>query len=120
MSFIQYLKINGENLPLPDSYDVELSAIEADTKGGTEAGTMQRDVIRVGVISIGITFTVTALWLKKLTTYSKQDKLTIEYFDTEMLELKQTEMYIEGFRVKLEKDTSYKSLWSVSFRLIEI
>ena len=37
MAFIQYLKINGENLPLPDSYEVELTDVEADTSGETEA-----------------------------------------------------------------------------------
>ncbi len=32
---------------------------------------------------------------------------------------KQTQMYVEGFKVKLEKDTSYKGLWTVSFTLKE-
>lgn len=39
MAFIQYLKFNGTALPLPDSYDCELSAAEADITGETEAGT---------------------------------------------------------------------------------
>ena len=54
-------------------------------------------------------------WLKALTAYSKEDKLAVEYFDTETAEMKSTEMYIEGFKAKLEKDTSYKGLWTVSF-----
>ena len=28
-------------------------------------------------------------------------------------------MYVEGFKAKLEKDTSYKGLWTVSFSLKE-
>lgn len=119
MAYIQYLKFGYENLPFPDSYDINLSAIGADTSGATEAGTKQRDVIRQGVVEISVSFSVSALWLKKLTAYSKQDKLNVQYFDTEDLELKTTEMYIDGYKAKLEKDTSYKGLWSVSFTLKE-
>ena len=62
---------------------------------------------------------LTAKWLKLLTAYSKEDKLAVEYFDTESAELKNTEMYIEGFQAKLKKDTSYRGLWTVSFILKE-
>ena len=43
----------------------------------------------------------------------------MEYFDTETLETKLTEMFVEGFKAKLQKDTSYKGLWSVGFTLKE-
>ncbi len=119
MAFIQYLRLNGEALPLPTNYDCELSAVEADTSGETEAGTTQRDVIRQGVVSISVEFAVSPVWLKKLTVYSKQDKLAVQYFDTETLETKETEMYVNGFKAKLQKDTSYKGLWTVSFTLHE-
>ena len=89
MAFTEYLKINGELLPFPDSVDISVS------------------------------FTVTAVWLKKLTAYSKKNKLTVQYFDTDTLSLKETEMYIDGFKAKLEQDTSYKGLWTVSFSLKE-
>lgn len=120
MAYIQYLNFNGTNLPLPVSYDVDLSAVEADTTGETEAGTTQRDVVRQGVVTISASFSVTALWLKRLSAYSKQDKLTVQYFDTSTLEISETEMYITGFKAKLEKDTSKKGLWSVSFTLKEL
>ena len=48
MAYIQYLVFNGNNLPLPDSYSVDLADVEADTGGETEAGTTQRDVVRSG------------------------------------------------------------------------
>ena len=111
MAFTEYLKINGELLPYPDSYDLSLSSVESDSGGETEAGTRQRD--------ISVSFTVTVLWLKKLTAYSKQNKLTVQYFDTDSLSLKETEMYIDEFRAKLEQDTSYKGLWTVDFTLKE-
>lgn len=36
MAFFQYLVFDGENLPLPDSYEVELEDVEADSGGETE------------------------------------------------------------------------------------
>ena len=44
MAYIQYLVFNEKPLPLPDSYDIGLSDVEADSGGETEAGTTQRDV----------------------------------------------------------------------------
>ena len=58
MAFIQYLKFDEMNLPLPDSYDLDISDVEADSSGETEAGTTQRDVVRTGVISIAVSFSV--------------------------------------------------------------
>jgi hypothetical protein len=119
MAFIDYLKINDERLPFPDSYDIDLKDIESDNNGETEAGTIQRDIVRIGVVTISVSFSVTPLWLKKLTSFSKERKLKVAYFDTEVLDLKTTEMYITNFKVKLYKDTSFKGLWYVSFTLNE-
>ena len=119
MAFIQYLTFDGENLPLPDSYEVNLEDKEADSGGETEAGTIQRDVVRAGVVKISVSFSVTQVWLKKLTEYKNQESITVRYFDPETATQKETQMYVEGFKVKLEKDTSYKGLWTVSFALKE-
>ena len=43
MAYIQYLVFNEKPLPLPDSYDIGLSDVEADSGGETEAGTTQRE-----------------------------------------------------------------------------
>lgn len=110
MAFMQYLNFNGTALPLPDSYDLDLSDVEADSSGETEAGTTQRDVVRTGVVKISVSFSVSPKWLKQL---------TVQYFDTENLSQKEAEMYISGFKAKLKKDTSYKGLWTVSFTLNE-
>ena len=63
---------DGENLPLPDSYEVELEDVEADSGGETEAGTTQRDVVRIPG-----SFSVTAKWLKKPAGYAKKDKISV-------------------------------------------
>ena len=120
MAFFQYLVFDGENLPLPDSYEVELEDVEADSGGETEAGTTQRDVVRHGVARIPVSFSVTAKWLKKLAGYAKMDKISVQYFDVETAELKLAEMYVTGYKAKLRKDTSYKGLWTVSFTLKEM
>lgn len=119
MAFIQYLKLDGVPLPLPDSYEVQMSDVEADSGGETEAGTTHRDVVRMGVVSIPAAFSVSPKWLKALTGFKQKEKLTVDYFDTETLEIKQTEMFIDGYKASLVKDTSYKGLWKVSFTLKE-
>ena len=119
MAFIQYLKINGENLPLPDSYEVELTDVEADTSGETEAGTTQRDIVRSGVVSIPVSFQVSPAWLKKLSLMRAKPKLTVAFFNTDTMIRETREMYIDGFKTSLAHDTSKKGLWKVSFDLNE-
>lgn len=58
MAFVQYLVFDGARLPLPDSYEVQMDDVEADSGGETEAGTTQRDVVRLGVVSIQVSFSV--------------------------------------------------------------
>ena len=119
MAFIQYLTLDGVPLPLPDSYGVQMSDVEADSGGETEAGTTQRDVVRMGVVSISAAFSVSPKWLKILTGFKQKEKLAVDYFDTETLEMKRTEMFIDGYKASLVKDTSYKGLWKVNFMLKE-
>ncbi|MGF3065768.1 hypothetical protein [Facklamia sp. P12950] len=114
-----YLIIEDIELPLPDSYSLDYRDIEADTGGETEAGTIQRDIVRNKVASISVEFTSSPRLVKVLTGLKNKSNLKVKYLDTETLELKNTEMYIDKFSVKLVKDTSYKGLWEVSFSLEE-
>lgn len=119
MAFIQYLVFDSVPLPMPDSYEVELSDVEADTGGETEAGTTQRDVVRSGVVIILVSFSLSPKWVKSMAEFRRKPKITVEYFDTETLDIRKTEMYIEGYKASLVKDTSYKGLWTVTFTLRE-
>ncbi|HUM83636.1 MAG TPA: hypothetical protein PLN48_07635 [Lachnospiraceae bacterium] len=119
MAFIHYLRIDGTELPLPISYDLSLSDVTADSSGETEAGTTQRDVVRSGVATISVSFQVSPVWLKKLSTMRKQPKLSVDFFNTETMIRENREMYIDGFKTSLEHDTSRKGLWKVSFSLKE-
>lgn len=119
MAFIQYLTFDSVPLPMPDSYEVELSDVEADTGGETEAGTTQRDVVRSGVVTIPVSFSLSPKWVKVMAEFRRKSKIIVEYFDTESLDICQTEMYIDDYKTSLVKDTSYKGLWTVSFTLRE-
>lgn len=99
---------------------MDLSDKEADSGGETEAGTMQRDVVRAGVVAISVSFSVTQKWLKLLTEFKQKEKLQVRFFDPETVSQKAVEMYVNGFKAKLKKDTSYKGLWTVSFSLKEL
>jgi len=120
MAFFQYLNFDGVNLPLPDDYEVSMEDKEADSGGETEAGTIQRDVVRAGVVTISVSFSVTQKWLRILTGFKQQSKILVSFFDPDIADVRQTEMYVEGFKAKLKKDTSYKGLWIVSFTLKEL
>jgi len=119
MAFIQYLTFEGVPLPMPDSYEVELTDVEADSGGETEAGMIQRDVVRSGVVTIPASFSLSPMWIKRMAEFRRKSKIIVDYFDTETLGTKKTEMFIEGYKASLVKDTSYKGLWRVSFTLRE-
>ena len=119
MAHMQYLVFNNENIPKPASYDISLSDVEADSGGTTEAGTIQRDVVREGVVEIRVSFNVSKRWLQKFSVYKKLPSITVGYLDTATMNIVDTQMYITGFSSKLAADTSYGGLWEVSFTLKE-
>lgn len=119
MAHMQYLVFNNENIPKPSSYALDLTDVEADSGGMTEAGTLQRDVVREGVAEIKVSFNVSKKWLQKFSVYKKLPSMTVKYLDTATMELAAATMYIDGYSVKLVSDTSYGSLWEVSFTLKE-
>ena len=88
MAHLQYLVFNNENIPMPAS-------------------------VREGVVQIGVTFRVSKKWLNKFSAYKKLASITVGYLDMETMNIVDTQMYIEGYQVKLVSDTSYGSLWSV-------
>ena len=53
MAYIQYLVFNGRSLPKPDSYDVGLSDVEADSGGETSDGIFQTAEDRSGIFRYG-------------------------------------------------------------------
>ena len=119
MAHNKYLKFNNEYLPTPNNYDVEISDVESDSSGETEAGTIQRDVIRMGVYKISVDFILSQKWLTKMTGYKILSSIEVAFIDPYTMNEKTSQMYIDSYKVSLIKDTSYKGLWSVSFALNE-
>ena len=60
--------------------------------------------------------TVTTVWNGIKNTITT---ITVGYLDMETMNIVTTQMYIDGYQVKLVSDTSYGSLWEVSFTLKE-
>ena len=58
--------------------------------------------------------------LKKLRKMKKEPYVNVEWLDPETGELSTGTMYIDGFKVSLEHDTSGGSLWMVSFSLEDL
>ena len=55
----------------------------------------------------------------KPTALKKLEGITEGYLDMETMNIVDTQMFIDGYQVKLVSDTSYGSLWEVSFTLKE-
>ena len=119
MAFTTYLTFNSEDLPLPVSYEMTVSDVESDSGGETEAGTMQRDIVRTGVVDISSSFQVSKAWLMKLSAYRNQASITVTCFNTETMEKETASMYKRSFKASLVSDTSKKGLWTVSLTLKE-
>ncbi|MCC2256308.1 hypothetical protein LKD70_18185 [Ruminococcus sp. CLA-AA-H200] len=114
------LKLDPSNTILLAQKQELLQSAIGDTEKKLEAlEQAQEDVVRAGVVSIPVTFSMSAKWLKILTEFKQQEKITVGYFDMETLAVKTVEMYVEGYKASLVKDTSRKGLWPVSFTLRE-
>ena len=71
-------------------------------------------------IRISVSLPVSAAWLKRLRKMKKEPYVNVEWLDPETGELSSGTMYIDGFKVSLEHDTSGGSLWTVSFSLEDL
>ena len=121
MIFQTYIKLNGTALPVQkDDYSIDYTDVVADSGGVTEAGTTIRDVIREGVPSISVSIPVSLTWLKKLRKMKREPFLNVEWMDPQTGELSSGIMYMDGFKVSLEHDTSGGGLWTVSFSLEDL
>lgn len=58
-----------------------------------------------------MTVRVSKRWLNKFSAYKKLASITVGYLDMENMNIVNTQMYIDGYQVKLVSDTSYRSLW---------
>ena len=50
---------------------------------------------------ISVSFSVSAKWLGLLTGVKQREKISVDYFDTETLAVKNAEMFIDGYKAGL-------------------
>lgn len=114
-----YLSINGIEMPVKrDDYSVSYTDVVSNDGGTTEAGTMIRDVIREGVPSVAVNFTVTEQLLAVLRSYKRLPSLDVVFYDAGVL--KSWAMYIDNFRFSLAADDGSAAAYDVSMTLEDI
>ena len=97
----------GERKHIPEQ---ESAVVENDTC----ASSLPKTTVRR---TIGKTTYIANLHFKEQgQTFSEKLK---RYLDMETMNIVDTQMYIDGYQMKLVSDTSYGSLWEVSFTLKE-
>lgn len=115
------IKFDGEEIIEPQSWSEDSEVIE--TVSETEAGTSQVAVTRYDKQSITCTFQCTHRWAKKFKEYSKQDEISVSFYDILTESYTARQMRIRDFKVSLEKNSwrtpNTNGLWNVSFSLKE-
>ena len=109
------LWFSTDQFPLKkDSYS--LTILNEDTQNKTEAGTIIRDVKRLGVPHLSVSCVVDETWYQKLYQYNGNSSVTIKYFDPNTLAATTFDGFIEGLKFDLLADHT-KSYWKASFEV---
>ena len=116
-----FIKFDDEEIIEPQSWSEDSEVIE--TVNETEAGTDQVAVLRYDKLSISCSFQCSHRWAKKLKAYSKQDEISVSFYDILAEENTVRKMRIRDFKAALVEN-SWKTpgtngLWIVSFNLFE-
>lgn len=111
------LKFDTEYFPLTKgSYN--LTPQNKETVNETEAGTIIRDIKRLGVPHLSVTSTVDSTWYKKLYEYyTKGSKVTVGYFSPETLAEATFDGFIQNLSLNAIKDNGTTTYWDVSFEV---
>ena len=112
------LKFSTEYFPLTKgSYNLTLE--NKETIQETEAGTIQRDIKRLGVPHISVTSTIDDTWFQKLQGYYVSGTaLTIYYLNPSTLAEDNFSGFIQNLKYDAIKDNGTKTFWDVSFEVI--
>lgn len=94
-----------------------LSILNKESESETEAGTIVRDIKRLGVPQISVSQTVTQAWYQTLYNYYVTGAaVTITYFSPATLAQATFSGYIKDLKFNLINDTSTTD-WDVSFEV---
>ena len=116
-----YLKISGNVLPVEPEKGYTLSLQDSDSTNQTEGGTTVRDIVRMNIPSISVSFDCDKEMLFEMRSYKAEPSLDVEYFDpVESNELQKDSMYVTSYSEKMLADTEDGGIWRVTFNLEDL
>jgi len=111
------LKFDTEYFPLTKG-SYKLSLENKETVNETEAGTIIRDIKRLGVPHLSVNSTIDSTWFQKLQGYYvKGSKVTVAYFSPVTLAEATFDGFIQNLTYNLIKDNGTTTYWDVSFEV---
>lgn len=116
-----YLKIGENVLPVEPEKGYTLSLQDSDSTSQTEGGTTVRDIVRMNIPSISVSFDCDKEMLLEMRSYKVEPSLDVEYFDpVESNELQKDSMYVTDYSEKMLADTEDGGIWRVTFNLEDL
>lgn len=114
---MELLKIDGQAMPVPVSYKVQLSDLDSSGTGRTEDGVMIRERVRGGVAKISVSWAAlsTPDCAKVLAATAPQE-MGVEYFFGTM---RSARMYAGDRTADLRAAREGQGVWDVELNLIE-
>lgn len=111
------LKFDTEYFPLTKG-SYTLAPQNKETINETEAGTIQRDIKRLGVPHISVSSTIDDTWFQKLYGYYVSGSvITIYYLNPATLAESSFDGFIQNLTYNAIKDNGTKTFWDVSFEV---
>lgn len=116
-----YLKIDNDVLPVEPNKGYSLSLSDYDNVNKTEAGTSIREVTRVDIPSISVSFDCDAEMLRDMRKYKSKASVSVEYYDpSKSGDLNKDEMFVTGYSEQMLADTDEGGIWRVKFNLEDL
>ena len=111
------LKFDKDYFPLTKgSYNLTLQ--NKETVKETEAGTIQRDIKRLGVPHLSVSSTINSTWYQKIQQhYVTGQSVTISYYSPGTLAEATFDGFIQNLSFELIKDNGTETHWDVSFEV---
>lgn len=116
-----YLQIENNVLPVEPGKGYSLGLSDYDRTSQTEAGTTIREVTRMDVPSISVSFDCDVKMLKEMKSYKSKPSVLVKYFDASSENgLKEDVMYVTNYKEQMLADTLDGGIWKVSFNLEDL
>lgn len=118
-----YLEIENNVLPVEPGKGYTLSLSDYDRTDQTEAGTVIREVTRIDIPSISVSFDCDVEMMKEMRSYKNKASLQVKYFDVLSNSddgLSSTKMYITNYKEVMLADTNDGGIWRVTFDLEDL